>query len=224
MLQFDALVFDFDGVLVESADVKTRAFAQLYSEYGPEVRAKAVAYHLAHAGISRFVKFRHLHQTLLGVSLSDRETAELGERFSVLVTEAVIAAPWIAGAREFLETHYRSLPLFVASGTPDEELRTIVARRGAQSYFRSIHGSPATKGEILIGIIRRHRLEPGRVLMIGDSTADQHGAIDAGVRFLGVAPAGNAMFPETVTVLPDLTGLTRFVNGTDPQSGGMSRG
>lgn len=223
-MQFDALVFDFDGVLVESADVKTRAFEQLYSAHGPDVRAKAVAYHLAHAGISRFVKFRHLHQTLLGVSLSDRETTELGERFSVLVIEAVIAASWVAGAAEFLEAHHRSLPLFVASGTPEGELRVIIARRGMQSFFRSIHGSPTTKGEIINGIVLRHRLDPSRVLMVGDSTTDYQEAAKAGVRFLGVARPGSRIFPKSVAVLPNLTGLTQFVNDTVPQPGGISPG
>ena len=28
-MKFEAIVFDFDGVLVESADVKTQAFAEL---------------------------------------------------------------------------------------------------------------------------------------------------------------------------------------------------
>src|SRR5687768_6679568 len=45
--RFDAVVLDFDGVLVESVDVKTRAFARLYSRYGSDVEAEVVAYHLA---------------------------------------------------------------------------------------------------------------------------------------------------------------------------------
>ena len=95
----DALVFDFDGVLVESKDVKTQAFAKIYRQYGAAVAAQAVAYHLEHIGISRYIKFRHLHRVLLGVTLSDEEVARLGEQFSSLVLEAVIAAPWAPGAR-----------------------------------------------------------------------------------------------------------------------------
>ena len=48
----DAIIFDFDGVLVESVDVKTNAFAMLYAEHGPDVVKRVVAYHQEHGGIS----------------------------------------------------------------------------------------------------------------------------------------------------------------------------
>ncbi len=41
-----AIAFDFDGVLVESVDVKTRAYAYLFKEYGQDVVSKVVDYHM----------------------------------------------------------------------------------------------------------------------------------------------------------------------------------
>ena len=58
MSRFDALILDFDGVVLQSVDVKTRAFTELYAEHGPEVVAKVVAHHLVHGGVSRYEKFR----------------------------------------------------------------------------------------------------------------------------------------------------------------------
>lgn len=207
-----ALVFDFDGVLVESTDVKTRAFAAIYRAFGGEVTAHAVEYHRAHAGISRHVKFRHLHQALLGITLSDEDVVELDRRFSALVVEAVIAAPWVAGAREFLEAHHRSLALFVASGTPEGELRMIVARRAMEGYFRSVHGSPATKREIVGGLLARHGYVPRQMLVVGDALADLDGAAGNGVPFVGRVPAGSASpFPAGTPVIADLRALAECV-------------
>lgn len=211
MLRFDALVLDFDGVLVDSVDVKTRAFAELYAEHGPEVVARVVAYHRAHGGISRFEKFRHFHRAFLGQALSAEAEAELARRFSELVEDAVVEAPWIAGAREFLEAHYRPLPLFVASGTPEDELKRIVARRGVQHYFAGVHGAPLTKGEIITALVRGRKLRPERVLMVGDSDSDFQGARKAGVRFIGIAAGGGDPFPGAIAVLPDLTELSEFL-------------
>ena len=207
----DALIFDFDGVLVESTDVKTNAFAAIYRHYGEDTANKAVAYHLEHAGISRHVKFSHLHQTLLGIRLSGEEIARLGVQFSRLVLDAVVAAPWVPGAREFLDAHHATLPLFVASGTPDEELKTIVAKRGMQRYFRSTHGTPETKGEIIAGIINRHGFNPREVLIVGDAIADLNGAQQAGARFIGRLHDDANPFPPGVAVIPDLTGLDRLL-------------
>jgi len=212
----EAVVFDFDGVLVESTEVKTRAFAALYRQYGADAAERAVAYHLANTGISRYVKFQHLHRAILGIELSQNELEQLGQRFSQLVKDEVVKAPWVAGAHEFVAAHHETLPLFVASGTPDSELNAIVAQRGMRKYFCSVHGSPATKCEIIAGVVQRHRFEPGRVLMIGDSIADYEGALEVGVRFLGVAPTGARTFPDSVAVLPDLTGLNKHLDRVVP--------
>lgn len=207
-LRFDAIVFDFDGVLVESVDVKTRAFASLYAEYGAAVVDQVVAYHLQHSGISRYVKFRHYHENLLGVRYDESIGAQLSVQFSRLVVDAVVAAPYVSGAQEFLAGFHCRLPLFVASGTPEEELHKIVQRRGMQQYFRSVHGSPASKGEILHGIIRRDGLMPARVLMLGDAVADLDGARAAGTAFIGRAESANSPFPPDVPTIPDLSGLS----------------
>jgi len=211
------VVFDFDGVLVESVDVKTRAFAALYSGYGSGVVAKVVAYHLEHGGISRFVKFRHFHREFLGQPLSAAEEAKLGAQFSELVEDAVVGARWIRGAREFLETWHGRLPLFVASGTPDEELKRIVGRRGMTRYFAGVRGSPATKGEIISGFVAGHGLDRTRVLMVGDAGTDLQGALAAGVGFLGISTAPAPAFPAAVPVLPDLARLADFLTTPAPQ-------
>lgn len=216
MLRFDALVFDFDGVLVESVDVKTRAFASLYAEHGPQMVAKVVAYHLAHGGVSRFEKFRHFHQAFLNTTLSAAEEAALGARFSELVEDAVVAAPWIPGALEFLEAFHRRLRLFVASGTPEDELERILTRRGMRHYFSSTCGAPARKSAIIAGFTQNHTLDRSRVLMIGDSLTDYQEAMQAGVSFLGIASGTTQVLPQTVAVMPDLLRLAEFVTGAAP--------
>ena len=207
-LRFDAIVFDFDGVLVESVDVKTRAFAALYAEYGADIERQVVAHHLAHSGISRYVKFRHYHEDLLGLGYNESIGRDLSDRFSRLVVDAVVAAPYVEGAREFLDAYHRRLPLFVASGTPEEELREIVSRRGMQDYFRAVCGSPATKAEILRNIGRTSGLAPERLLMVGDAAADFEGAHEAGTAFIGRVGPESTVFPIDVTTIGNLSELS----------------
>jgi phosphoglycolate phosphatase-like HAD superfamily hydrolase len=208
--RFDALILDFDGVLVQSVDVKTRAFAELYAEHGPEIVGKVVGHHLVHGGLSRFEKFRHYHRVFLGCDLGAEEEAALGNRFAALVEDAVVAAPWVAGAREYLEGNHARLPIFIASGTPETELVRIVERRGMSHYLAGVHGSPRTKGQIIGTCIREGGLDGSRVLMVGDSITDYEGAREAGVAFLGIAQA-KGVFPDAVPLLPDLTRLEHFM-------------
>ena len=85
-----AVVFDFDGVILESADVKTEAFGELYAEHGPEVVDRVRAHHLANVGISRFKKFAWIAEHVLGQPLSDDDSAALGRRFTDLALEKVL--------------------------------------------------------------------------------------------------------------------------------------
>ncbi len=210
-MKYDAIIFDFDGVLVESVDVKTQAFATLYLEYGPEVVKKVVDYHLQHGGISRFTKFKYYQEIVLGKKLKVGEEEQLGERFSQLVVEAIVNSPWVPGAGEFLKNYHKRIALFVASGTPNEELAEIIHRRNMEKYFISFHGTPAKKGEIIRAILRKHFFEPNRVLMIGDALADCEGAQIAKVDFLGRLTGDENLFPRGTNLIQDLISLPNFL-------------
>jgi HAD superfamily hydrolase (TIGR01549 family) len=205
-----AVIFDFDGVLVESVDVKTQAFADMYAEYGPEIVEKVVAYHLMHGGIPRFEKFRYWHRTFLDKEISPEEVQKLGSEFSLIVKETVIKAPWVPGAYDFLAAHHQHLPLFIASGTPDEEMREIVERRNMARYFVAVQGSPASKVEIINTFCIAHGFDRDRVLMVGDSWTDYEGALASGVRFVGRISDAAVNFPSNVPVIIDLKELHKY--------------
>lgn len=210
--RFDAIIFDFDGVLVESVDVKTDAFAALYAEHGPDVVKRVVAYHREHGGVSRFQKFRYFHREFLGIKLTPRAEADLGRRFSEIVESAVVAAPWVAGAWELIQAYEKIIPMFIASGTPDDELNRIVLRRDIRRYFVSVHGSPATKADMIRRIVAEHGFRKNRVLMVGDSMTDYQGAVEAGVDFIGrVTDPTNTAFPMDVVTIPNMKPLPKLL-------------
>ena len=98
-----AIIFDFDGVIAESVNVKTEAFSKIYAQYGSDIAEKVVEYHLSHGGISRFEKFKFYHKEYLGIELTNHQLKELGNKFSELVVQKVINAPYVPGALEFIQ-------------------------------------------------------------------------------------------------------------------------
>jgi phosphoglycolate phosphatase-like HAD superfamily hydrolase len=206
---WEAIIFDFDGVVVESGDIKTQAFVNLYREYGDEIMAEVAQYHCRNGGMSRYHKFRHFQQHLLKKPpLTPDEENLLDLRFSELVVEAVIASEGVPGAVELIRRESDRIPLFVASGTPEAELNIIVKRRGLAQYFSAIRGSPASKQTLIADILSAYRLRPDRVLMIGDALVDYTSARLNRVSFLGrVRPGDQNPFPPDVTTLPDLNAL-----------------
>lgn len=202
--RYRVVVLDFDGVLVESAGIKTEAYAALYKGYGPEVVEQVVAYDRLHGGLSRFEKFRYYHRELLKKELCPGDEMRLGRRFSRLVKDAVIAAAWVHGVPEFLADHCGILEFYIASGTPDEELRQIVAARGMASFFKDIYGSPRTKVEIIGDILSRSGHRPEQVVMVGDSLTDYQAAVSAGIHFVGrVARGETGSLPPSIVTIHD---------------------
>lgn len=207
-----AIVFDFDGVLVESVDLKGQAFVALYGDESESIRQEVLAYHEAHGGMTRYEKIRH-YETLCGRRGDEESVAVLAARFAEIVEAQVVAAPWVAGAGAFLERYHDTIPLYVASATPQEELERIIEKRGMAPFFKRVYGAPAKKHEALLNIAAANRYDPQVMLMVGDAMTDRDAAEKAGTRFVGrIAPDhGTSVFPAGTSLIHDLTELDRFV-------------
>ena len=205
-----AVIFDFDGVLVESAEIKTEAFGQLFSTYPDKVH-EIVEYHKRNMGISRYVKFRYFYENILGKKLSHDEEIELGEKFSQIVLEKILKAPFVGGALDFLDKYHKKIPLFIASGTPDNELQYIVEERGISRYFKEIHGTPRKKPEIVLDILSRYSLNAPEVVFVGDAESDLKASRETSVRFIARISPGNDALLDCPQKIKDLYALGKMI-------------
>lgn len=190
-----AIVFDFDGVIVESIDIKTRAFAKLFETEGNDIVEKVVDYHVKNSGVSRFEKFRYIYKEILKRHLSGDEFQGLCSHFSQLVADAVAAAPFVSGAREFLENYFKVYDFYIASATPQDEIENIIKRRQMQRYFKRVYGSPKKKVDIVREILAAYILEhnemssdlvfsPQSFVYVGDTMSDYLAAKENKVAFI----------------------------------------
>jgi phosphoglycolate phosphatase-like HAD superfamily hydrolase len=180
------IIFDFDGVLVDSVNIKTDAFYNLYSEYGEEIANKVVEYHLNNGGMSRYDKFKYYHHTYLNRSITALEMELLDNRFSNYVVDSVVKAPEIPGAESFLEQVYLNNNCTICSATPQKEIREIVNLRGWDKYFISIYGSPELKRDNVIKALNETHSKNYETIYFGDAHADYLAAKEYGIDFIGV--------------------------------------
>ncbi len=195
-----AVAFDFDGVLAESVDMKTRAYALLFQDEGEDVVRQVVDFHLKNGGVSRFEKFRFYYSDILHRPLSEKHFQELCAQFSRLVVDEVVAAPWVDGAKEFLVRNEKQYTFAIISGTPEDELKDIVRRRKMDHFFCSVRGSPKDKVTLLGEVMDEYHLKPEEMVFIGDAETDWSAARETGVPFLWRCASGEA------DLLPDYTG------------------
>ncbi|MGM0582632.1 MAG: HAD family hydrolase [Bacteroidota bacterium] len=202
------IFFDFDGVLAESVHVKTEAFYQLYLPYGEEIATKVVDHHRANGGVSRFEKFKIYHNQFLGEQIGEDQVQELADQFSNLVVDGVVNAPQVPGAEQFLKKYKDTLDYWVITGTPTNEIKQIVARRGWSNYFMELCGSPTKKPEWSNYLLDKYDLKPERTLFLGDSKSDLKGAKASNTHF------ALRSYDENRELFSDYTGL-RFSDFND---------
>ena len=215
-----AIIFDFDGVLVESAHIKKEAFRRLFSHWGNKVH-EVVEYHIQNAGISRYVKFKNIYENILHEPYTEEIGLKLGGKFSKIVLNEIKRALFVKGAEEFLHKNYNRYLFFIASGTPQDELNGIICFKGINKYFKNIFGAPATKPEIINSIVKKNKLGKGEVVLIGDAESDKKAAESTEIHFILRLNAENSHVLSHHTI-KDLTELKEKIMEFDSVSTNIS--
>jgi beta-phosphoglucomutase-like phosphatase (HAD superfamily) len=182
---FKIIILDFDGVIVESVGIKTKAFSELFIDEYPQHVDEFVQFHLENNGMSRYAKIGYFYRHFLGREALKKEKQYWAERFSKLVVDKVVSCPPVTGSLEFLEELHNKIPLYVASVVPQAELQEIIKRRGLYKYFTGVYGTIKKKSGILYDIIRDAKVNPGECFFIGDTKEDCEAAKETGIFMLG---------------------------------------
>ena len=71
------IIYDFDGVVCDSVNVKTNAFVELYKDYSSDIQNQVRLYHLMNGGISRFEKIRYFQEELLNKPANEEDINQI---------------------------------------------------------------------------------------------------------------------------------------------------
>lgn len=208
-LKPQAIIFDFDGVLVESFDVKSEAFRDLLKDYPEDIDA-FMKYHVENGGVSRYEKIRFFFKQLRKEPISEQDVLKWCERYGELVVQKVIDSKFVKGAEQLLKACYGRYEMFVVSGTPEEELKLIIRKRKLEHFFKGIFGSPEKKTAIVQRILSEHKIDPKKVVFVGDARTDLDAARDHHIAFIARLSGYNEGFFKNETLLgacKDLIGV-----------------
>jgi phosphoglycolate phosphatase-like HAD superfamily hydrolase len=182
MNNVNTIIFDCDGVLLNSNKLKTQAFYKAALPYGENAANSLVAYHIENGGISRNHKFELFLKNIVpsdvrGPGLNDLISAYAAEVHKGLMECEI--SPCLSALREkTYDTQW-----LVVSGGAQDELREVFQNRSLSDLFDGgIYGSPKTKDEIFFSLIKENRIE-FPALFLGDSRYDHEAAQRAGINF-----------------------------------------
>jgi HAD superfamily hydrolase (TIGR01509 family) len=193
MNQFDAVVFDVDGVLVDSEPIHAWTWMQVLTRHGIEVTAEEIDRFI---GIPCRVMLGEF-QDRVGIELPDTVVGEKEALFSAVMPERIRPMKGIGDVLAVI--HSKGTPMGAASNSPVGRVRDMLAAVGFDSYFKAVAGIdevPAAKPAPDVYLLACERLgvTPARCLAVEDSPTGVAAAAAAGLTVWAYVHA----FPETV--------------------------
>ncbi len=179
-----AVVFDFDGTLIDSKEVKienyVRAFYDIF-KVAPGYRETVYESCRYTAGANRFVQ---LEDTLnrLGIDATEEDKERWSKRYSELNRESLSVIGEFPSVRGLLEKlKKRGFRVFAASGILEDEFKRELKKRNLDIYFEEIKGGDK---EGFLRALKRRNFR--RIIFVGDTKYDGRAAEKAGVEFFKI--------------------------------------
>lgn len=167
-MKIEQIIFDFDGVIVDSHKVKDKAFYELFSKYGNKIANKSQLYHLKNIGKSRFFKFNYILKNILQEKSTNKRLKILSYQFDKITIKKIIKLRVVPYLLTFLKKNKYKFIYHISTGTPQNLIMKILKKKKLYSYFDKIYGSPSSK----IGHIKKIKKNRKKTLFIGDSYED----------------------------------------------------
>ena len=209
-MKFDQIIFDFDGVILNSHNVKTQAFYKIFKKYGKKIATKSKNYHVKNAGISRYVKFKYILKYFVKKKISNNEINNLSLEFKKICLEKIKKLKISKKLLKFLITNYKVHSFFISTGTPQKEIENILKLKKINKYFEKVYGSPATK----VQHIKKIKKKNSKTLYIGDSYEDYISSKKTNIKFLLKAHSQNEKFfrEKKIKKIKNFNNLEKKIN------------
>lgn len=206
-----AVVFDLDGVLIDSEPVWEQVRRQVVAEHGgqwtPETQRRLM-------GMSTPEWARYLSEDL-GTDLPpDRVASLVIERMAARYREQL---PLMPGAIDAVRRLAGRWPLGLGSSAPATLIQTVLVTAGLRDHFTVVmsteevaRGKPAP--DIYLAVTSRLGVQPGDCAAVEDSTNGLLSAAAAGLAVVAIPhpsyPPESDALSQSRLILPDLSALT----------------
>ena len=181
-----ALIFDMDGVIVDSNAVHRESWVAFNRRYGLETTEE----------MHQFMYGKRNDQIVRGFygdGITAQEVGARGRAKERLYREMIAGRTeemLVPGLRAFLERH-RDLPMGVGSNAEPENVAFVLDEAGLRPYFRAVVDGhqvhhPKPHPEVYLRVAELLETEPANCVVFEDSHSGAAAALAAGMRVIGL--------------------------------------
>lgn len=184
--KYKVLLWDFDGVIMDSMPIRSKGFEVVLAGYPKEQVDQLMAFHEANGGLSRYVKFRYFFEEIRKESITDQEVLILADKFSEIMLSLLMDQNLlIQDSVSFIRSNWQKFEMHIVSGSDGKELRIINDSLDLSSFFKTINGSPTPKKQLVAAVLADNQYDKKEVILIGDSINDFDAASFNEISFAG---------------------------------------
>jgi len=184
------VIFDCDGVIIDSNRLKMRGFKEALQEYDDHLVAELLEYNLVNGGLARDHKFRYFFKQLLSMNTNDTEklTELKSKQFNQYCLKHFPTLPLTSGFIDYLQRlKSNDIPCYIVSGGNKGEIQLLVNQHKISSYFKGIYGNEQSKPDAIKLILTTANYQPENGTFFGDSALDGRAANQFGIPFIFVS-------------------------------------
>lgn len=158
--KFKIILWDFDGVIIDSNEIREYGFNQVLKEYSIKQKQDLISFHRLNGGLSRYVKFRYFFKEILKKPISESEVNILANQFSLIMRERLADTSLIIPETiKYIEELFNlNKEMHIVSGSDNNELIELCSKINVDNFFKTINGSPTPKNELVSKIITKYNL------------------------------------------------------------------
>jgi len=185
-VQIKTILWDFDGVILNSMKIKGDGFIELFKGYDNKYLLELKKYHYANGGVSRFDKIRYFYSDILQKNIEENKVIILADKFSNIIENKLNNKDnLIKETVDFIKVNYNKYNFHIVSGAEHIELNELCGNFELAQYFKSIDGSPTKKDVLVKNVIEKNKYKKEETILIGDAMTDYYSAVKNGIKFYG---------------------------------------
>lgn len=207
------IIFDFDGVIVDSNTIKRNAFLQLFPKEDRHVQK--IIHELVdfEPESSRYEKLQKTF-TRMGKPAGEipKLVEEYSRKYNTIIQKEITESGLMRGVKKTLSELCQNYSLYINTGTPRESIEQTIDTLGISHFFKGVYARPENKEENIHNILMKENALPKQAVVVGDGPSDLQSAQVTGCRFIGLRNDFNGWKDENFVTISGLDELPYIID------------